>query len=134
MQFRIGGICNPNAQVVDDPHFLGAQGTRFDFSGLPDKSFCLLTDKALHVNILLRGYLDNRTESATVMHEGKAVRTWIREIGVIWTAEGIEHNLRMVARSGVEQKRANGFLEILEMDGVSQIVPQVRPAEAHLFM
>ena len=114
-------MCNPS--VVDDPHFTGAQGTRFDFSGLPDKSFCLLSDSRIHINILLRGYLDNRTESATVVSEGKAVRTWIREVGFIWTVDDIEHKVHMVARSGIEQTRGAGFLSSIAVDGETLAVP-----------
>ena len=111
--------------MQDDPHFLGAQGTHFDFSGLPDKSFCLLSDSRLHINILLRGYLDNRTESATAISEGKGVRTWIREVGFIWTVDGVEHKVHMVARSGIEQTRGAGFLAAIEVDGESLSVPAV---------
>ena len=117
----IGGKCNAIAK--DDPHFTGAQGTSFDFSGLPDKSFCLLSDTRIHINILLRGYLDNRTESATVISEGKAVRTWIREVGIIWTADGIEHKVLLVARSGIEQTRGAGFLSSIAVDGETLAVP-----------
>lgn len=123
-QVLIGGVCNPAAGVVHDPHFTGAQGTHFDFSGLPDKSFCLLSDSRIHINILLRGYYDNRTEHATVItREGKAVRTWIREVGFIWTVDGIEHKVHMVARSGVEQTRGAGFMSYISVDGETLAVP-----------
>ena len=119
----IGGLCNSSAKVTDDPHFTGAQGTRFDFSGLPDKSFCLLSDTRIHINILLRGYLDNRTESVTAMSEGKGIRTWIREVGYIWTVNGTEHKVHMVARSGTQQTRGTGFLSSVAVDGETVAVP-----------
>eukprot|EP00897_Mesotaenium_endlicherianum_P003935 jgi/Mesen1/356/ME000001S02665 len=114
---RVGGKCNPS--VNDDPHFVGAQGTRYDFNGEPNAAFCLVSDKSLHINMLLKGYLDNRTEGATVMKDGKAVRTWIRELGIKWTAAGQEHSLRLAARSGKQQERGSGFLAGVEMDGAS---------------
>ncbi|CAI7793399.1 unnamed protein product [Closterium sp. NIES-54] len=43
LQVRTGGECNPAANVVNDPHLVGAYGTHFDFNGRPDKAFCLLT-------------------------------------------------------------------------------------------
>lgn len=122
-QIVIGGRCNPDAAVKDDPHFTGAQGTHFDFSGLPDKSFCLLSDTRIHINILLRGYLDNRTESVTAMSKGMGIRTWIREVGFIWTVNGTEHKVHMVARSGVQQTRGTGFLTSIAADGETVPVP-----------
>jgi hypothetical protein len=64
--------------VANDPHFVGARGTQFDFNGKPDRAFCLHTDARLHINMLMRGYLDDRTQGATVLSSGKAVRTWIK--------------------------------------------------------
>ena len=70
-----------------DPHFLGAHGTRFEFNGLPDKTFCLVTDRRIHVNMAMKGYLDKRTEGASIMRDGRAVRTWIHELGIMWEEE-----------------------------------------------
>ncbi|CAI5938339.1 unnamed protein product [Closterium sp. NIES-64] len=39
---RIGGSC---PYTKNDPHFQGAQGTRFEFNAAPKKTFCLLTDR-----------------------------------------------------------------------------------------
>eukprot|EP00897_Mesotaenium_endlicherianum_P000304 jgi/Mesen1/10274/ME000785S09551 len=119
----VGGRCNPS--VSDDPHFVGAHGTRYDFNGEADKAFCLVSDKHLHVNMLLRGYLDNRTEGATVLKDGKAVRTWIKELGIKWArasgskGDAAEHSLRLVARAGKQQERGDGFLAALEIDGTA---------------
>ncbi|GJP52938.1 hypothetical protein CLOM_g12098 [Closterium sp. NIES-68] len=83
LQVRTGGECNPRANVVNDPHLVGAFGTHFDFNGRPDKAFCLLTDKDLHVNMLLRGYYSDDTENAALVVDGKAVHTWIKELGLV---------------------------------------------------
>eukprot|EP00897_Mesotaenium_endlicherianum_P000638 jgi/Mesen1/10575/ME000085S09906 len=119
---RIGGKCN--AQVKDDPHFVGARGTRFDFNGAPDTAFALVSDKDLEINMMLRGYYDNRTTGATVTESGKAVRTWIKEVGIVWTSEGAEHKLHLVARDGKQQERGNGFLASATVDTFA--VPMLR--------
>ncbi|CAI5987995.1 unnamed protein product [Closterium sp. NIES-64] len=88
---RIGGSC---PYTKSDPHFHGAQGTRFEFNGAPEKTFCLLTDR-------------------------NAVRTWIRALGFVWRAAAgdAEHKFRLVARAGKQQERGDGFLELAEIDG-----------------
>ncbi|CAI5512308.1 unnamed protein product [Closterium sp. Naga37s-1] len=113
---RIGGSC---PYTKNDPHFQGAQGTRFEFNGAPEKTFCLLTDSNVHVNMQMRGYYDTRTVGATVLRNGKAVRTWIRALGFVWRAAAgeAEHKFRLVARAGKQQERGDGFLDLAEIDG-----------------
>ncbi|CAI7906378.1 unnamed protein product [Closterium sp. NIES-53] len=108
LQVRIGGECNPSAKILNDPHLVGAHGTHFDFNGRPDKAFCLLTDRDLHVNMLLRGYYDERTDNAALVVDGKAVHTWIKELGLVWTAQGADHKIRLAARGGKQQERGDG--------------------------
>eukprot|EP00897_Mesotaenium_endlicherianum_P007494 jgi/Mesen1/6773/ME000348S06057 len=122
---RIGGKCN--AEVKDDPHFVGARGTRFDFNGAPNTAFALVSDKDLEINMMLRGYYDNRTTGATVTESGKAVRTWIKEVGIVWTAEGAEHKLHLVARNGKQQERGAGYLASATVDTFA--VPMLREGE-----
>ncbi|CAI5951096.1 unnamed protein product [Closterium sp. NIES-64] len=117
LQVRIGGECNPSAKILNDPHLVGAHGTHFDFNGRPDKAFCLLTDRDLHVNMLLRGYYDARTDNAALVVDGKAVHTWIKELGIVWTAAGADHKIRLAARSGKQQERGEGFMKSIEIDG-----------------
>ncbi|CAI5978626.1 unnamed protein product [Closterium sp. NIES-64] len=117
LQVRTGGECNPAANVVNDPHLVGAYGTHFDFNGRPDKAFCLLTDKDLHVNMLLRGYYSDDTENAALVVDGKAVHTWIKELGIVWFANGADHKVRLAARSGKQQERGDGFMKTIEIDG-----------------
>ncbi|GJP39164.1 hypothetical protein CLOM_g23557 [Closterium sp. NIES-68] len=104
---RVGGSC---PYTKNDPHFQGAQGTRFEFNGAPEKTFCLLTDRNIHVNMQMRGYYDSRTVGATVLRNGKAVRTWIRALGFVWRAAAVEaeHKFRLVARAGKQQERGDG--------------------------
>ncbi|CAI7884553.1 unnamed protein product, partial [Closterium sp. NIES-54] len=117
LQVRTGGECNPAANVVNDPHLVGAFGTHFDFNGRPDKAFCLLTDRDLHVNMLLRGYYSDDTENAALVVDGKAVHTWIKELGLVWFANGADHKLRLAARGGKQQERGEGFMKTIEIDG-----------------
>ncbi|CAI5508111.1 unnamed protein product [Closterium sp. Naga37s-1] len=117
LQVRTGGECNPNAKVVNDPHLVGAFGTHFDFNGRPDKAFCLLSDKDLHINMLLRGYYSDDTDNAALVVDGKAVHTWIKELGLVWFANGADHKVRIAARGGKQQERGDGFVKSIEIDG-----------------
>ncbi|CAI7763321.1 unnamed protein product [Closterium sp. NIES-53] len=117
LQVRTGGECNPSSKIVNDPHLVGAYGTHFDFNGRPDKAFCLLADKDLHINMLLRGYYSDDTENAALVVDGKAVHTWIKELGIIWFANGADHKVRLAARGGKQQERGDGFMKTIEIDG-----------------
>ncbi|GJP79167.1 hypothetical protein CLOP_g9408 [Closterium sp. NIES-67] len=112
-----------------DPHFRGAHGTRFEFNGAPEKTYCLLTDSSLHVNMKMRGYYDTRTIGASLLRNGLAVRTWIRELGFVWSADGVEHSFRLAARNGKSDKRDNGFLSLVEFDG--RVLPSLEPGESY---
>eukprot|EP00270_Netrium_digitus_P017262 TRINITY_DN6307_c0_g1_i1.p1 TRINITY_DN6307_c0_g1~~TRINITY_DN6307_c0_g1_i1.p1 ORF type:complete len:319 (+),score=58.76 TRINITY_DN6307_c0_g1_i1:385-1341(+) len=115
---KVGGSCS--SSVSDDPHFVGARGTRFDFNGEPDKAFCLATDDNFHINMLLHGYYDKNTAGATVVRNGKAVRTWIRELGILFKDEsGKQHKFRMVARKGKQQERGAGFVSYIAYDDMT---------------
>jgi hypothetical protein len=117
-----GGLCE--SEVKNDPHLLGAQGTQYDFNGVPDQTFCLISDDKYAVNMHLSGYYyDDDTTSVGTLEtttSKKGVRTWIRELGFVWTAEdGVKHNLRMAARTGTASgiKRGPGFVESIDLDG-----------------
>lgn len=64
------GKCNPS--LSDDPHFIGAHGVQYDFNGLLDKSFCLVTDKRVHINALMEGYAPTGSKGGNKLH------TWMR--------------------------------------------------------
>ncbi|CAI5984522.1 unnamed protein product [Closterium sp. NIES-65] len=117
LQVRIGGECNPSPKILNDPHLVGAQGTHFDFNGRPDKAFCLLTDRNLHMNMLLRVIYDENTDNAALVVDGKAVHTWIKELGIVWTAGGVDRKFRIAARGGKQQERGDGFVKSIEIDG-----------------
>ncbi|CAI5502429.1 unnamed protein product [Closterium sp. Naga37s-1] len=92
----IGGKCNPLAEVKNDPHFVGAEGTRFDFHGELNRSFCLLTDRDLHINMGIKGEL---------------YMTWRDPIGR-------QHSVFLKARDGKEQTQGErGLIERMVVDG-----------------
>ncbi|GJP49767.1 hypothetical protein CLOM_g8939 [Closterium sp. NIES-68] len=124
LQVRTGGECNSRSEIANDPHLVGAYGTHFDFNGRPDATFCLLTDRELHVNMLLRGYYSDDTENAALVVDGKAVHTWIKELGLVWLADGVDHKIRLGARDGKQQERGAGFMKTIEIDG--EAVPRMK--------
>lgn len=115
---------------TNDPHFVGAQGTHFDFNGLPGQSFCLLTDPKFHVNMGMRGYYDKRTLGASIIRNGLAVRTWIKDLAVLWVdhATGTKHSLKMTARDGKSEKREEGFMGSMTVDG--EEVPRIHVGDS----
>eukprot|EP00271_Cylindrocystis_brebissonii_P017366 TRINITY_DN44_c0_g2_i1.p1 TRINITY_DN44_c0_g2~~TRINITY_DN44_c0_g2_i1.p1 ORF type:complete len:457 (-),score=43.55 TRINITY_DN44_c0_g2_i1:1016-2386(-) len=126
----IGSACN-NPQLNHDPHLVGAHGTPYDFSGLPDQSFALVSDERLEINMRLTGYLDERTESATLLKDGKAVRTWIRELGILWVDYmGMTHRLSMLARPGKVTQRGPGLLRSAFLDG--KAVARLQAGESYV--
>ncbi|CAI5496354.1 unnamed protein product [Closterium sp. Naga37s-1] len=157
---RVGRRC---ACGENDPHFLGAHGTRFDFNGLPRRSFCLYTDRHVHVNMAMRGYLDHRplalapaaagnrsTLAAARFVNGSAVRTWIRQLAIMWhdgessnsssSGSGSDasagsstsaHSLVLTARDGKEQTRGTqGFLASATLD--NKPLPHLTLGETHV--
>ena len=111
--------------VSGDPHFVGAQGTRYDFNGLPNKDYCLFTDSSAHVNMHMIGYSTNERKLAG----GKAVHTWIGKLGIVWKVGGKSHSLVLSAREGPQVKRGTGFLAGAELDNVA--FPALQVGEAH---
>jgi hypothetical protein len=120
----VGGTCNPSSSVLDDPHFVGAKGTHFDFNGAIGKTFVLVSDEGLNLNIKLGGYETEETFGATVQEDGKALRTWIEEIGLTWVGgDGKKHSSVLVARKGKQQAVGEGYLAQVLIDGQNVAVP-----------
>eukprot|EP00245_Coleochaete_scutata_P005333 TRINITY_DN187_c0_g1_i1.p1 TRINITY_DN187_c0_g1~~TRINITY_DN187_c0_g1_i1.p1 ORF type:complete len:515 (+),score=81.41 TRINITY_DN187_c0_g1_i1:167-1711(+) len=110
-----GGPCNP--KISDDPHFIGAHGVKYDFNGVPKETFCLITDKLIHINMRLSGYYANET-----------IRSWIRELVFFWRVEDVKHTLQIIARSGKGVERSDGFVESIILDGVT--LPRMQPKDS----
>lgn len=120
-----GGICNGESSVNDDPHFVGGDGVRFDFNGKVGKSFCLITDSSLHVNMELGGYEDRRlSASASQVENAHNIRSWITGLNFMWKDEaGQKHSLLLRTRKGVEENRGAGFISLMLVDGQEIRVP-----------
>ena len=126
------GCSNPGGgtgpKVCNDPHFVGAHGTRFDFNGLPGEDYCLFTDSLVHINMHMIGYFDERTIGASVLEDGKAVRTWIGKLGIMWKIGGQNHSLVLAAREGGQAERGSGFLAAAVSDRVT--LPALQEGES----
>ncbi|GJP66401.1 hypothetical protein CLOP_g23328 [Closterium sp. NIES-67] len=119
-RFYVGKICDSN--VTGDPHFVGADKSRFDFSGIPNENFALITDSHVQVNAFFGGRWARWMDS-----ERKAL-TWMRKIAILWG----HHSIIFEAREGPDPKYRKGYLSSLIVDGV---VKKLRfPGEKlHLF-
>eukprot|EP00899_Mesostigma_viride_P018274 jgi/Mesvir1/26448/Mv16127-RA.2 len=79
-----GGQCGEcaalwdNAGARSDPHFVTADGTHFDWMGEGDRSFCIISDKAVHVNAHLFAGTD-----------GRRTGTWMDQIAVLYGGDNI---------------------------------------------
>ncbi|GBG91651.1 hypothetical protein CBR_g52687 [Chara braunii] len=131
-----GGSCGVSGR--DDPHFVGADGVHFDFSGEPHADFCLVADRHLHVNMHLSGYYDSVADAdvndngveatdvagtrSTADHHGQSAvhavstnvtRTWIRALGIRFKT----HAIALEARSDGNPDRLDGYMAKIEVDG-----------------
>eukprot|EP00899_Mesostigma_viride_P007069 jgi/Mesvir1/16363/Mv18111-RA.1 len=61
-----------------DPHFVTLAGTHFDWMGQGDRSFCIISDKAVHVNAHLFAGTDGRRKG-----------TWMDQIAVLHGGDNV---------------------------------------------
>lgn len=113
-----GGGRHPRPKPGDpgcegDPHFTGADSSHFDFSGVPNNTYCLISDPHFHVNAFFGGYYgvyeDNPSKSLT----------WMRKIGVLWGG----HSILFEARQGPDAEYGNGYMANIEFDGEKVTLP-----------
>eukprot|EP00270_Netrium_digitus_P006821 TRINITY_DN1967_c0_g1_i2.p1 TRINITY_DN1967_c0_g1~~TRINITY_DN1967_c0_g1_i2.p1 ORF type:complete len:387 (+),score=41.22 TRINITY_DN1967_c0_g1_i2:46-1206(+) len=104
---QVVGYCH-HGGVQGDPHFTGADNSRFDFSGTPGTTFCLVSDPHLHINMYLDGYYGKYEDRAN------KPMTWIRKIGVLWG----HHSLTFEARPGAESEYLKGYMYRMTADGL----------------
>ena len=119
-----GGPNSPTGSGSGDPHFVGAHGTRYNFNGLPGMDYCLFTDSSVQMNMHMIGHIVNNGKG------GKAVRTWIGKLGIMWKAGGKSHSLVLSARDGPQLERGSGFLAGAELDHVALSALQVGETRA----
>ncbi|CAI5499889.1 unnamed protein product [Closterium sp. Naga37s-1] len=83
----------PIASFFGDPHFEGADGVHFRFTGVPGEAYCLLSDSSLHINMEMAG-----------------------DSGVLVAG----HSLQLRARQGSDASLGDGFLQSIVLDDVAQ--------------
>ncbi|GJP29480.1 hypothetical protein CLOM_g16748 [Closterium sp. NIES-68] len=99
----VGKICPANG--TGDPHFVGADGSRFDFSGRPGENYALISDAHVAVNAHFGGRWGE--------WEGRnKALTWMREIAILWG----HHSIVFEAREGWASGYRNGYLQRLLVD------------------
>ncbi|CAI5517676.1 unnamed protein product [Closterium sp. Naga37s-1] len=113
----LGGECNPPASTADDPHFRGADGTQYDFNGLLDRSFCLVSDRRIHINMAIKGYqpIANLPGTATSLDEeslAAAVEAAANEKKPRHIRQLEQERLSVEELSKLEKMRANGSLPL----------------------
>lgn len=92
--------------VKGDPHFAGWDGVHFDFTGRPGKSYCLLSDDRVHINMFLQGFVDK-------VNGSDETHTWIKGMGIL--SKG--HKLSLAARESGDPSRGTGFMKKMVADG-----------------
>ncbi|GAQ88385.1 hypothetical protein KFL_004230080 [Klebsormidium nitens] len=87
--------------ICSDPHFRGAYNTEYDFHGVPNRDFTLISYQDLNVNAHFIG------------QDGKATGfdgTWMSEIGILWNgADGRVQNLTASVHQGHIHGEENPF-------------------------
>ncbi|CAI5511643.1 unnamed protein product [Closterium sp. Naga37s-1] len=115
----LGGECNPLANTDDDPHFRGADGTHYDFNGLLDRSFCLVSDRRIHINMGIKGYqpIANLPGTATSLDEeslAAALEAASNEKKPRHIRQLEQERLSVEELSELERMRANGSLPLTD--------------------
>ncbi|CAI7920003.1 unnamed protein product [Closterium sp. NIES-54] len=105
-EFFVGKVCDGN--VTGDPHFVGADKSRFDFSGQPGENFALISD----AHIAVTAYFGGRVEKEWMGQKNK-VMTWMRNIAILWG----HHSVVFEARPGPDSEYGAGYLKAIYVDG-----------------
>eukprot|EP00897_Mesotaenium_endlicherianum_P002551 jgi/Mesen1/2323/ME000155S01413 len=116
--FQSGGSdvdCWRGGRVVGDPHFTGADGSHFDYTGHPGQVYCLVSDAHVHVNAYYGGRYGTWGENTN-----KSM-TWIRKVAILWG----RHSVVLEAREGATWQYGAGYLASAEVDG-EQVVGQMQ--------
>eukprot|EP00475_Leptophrys_vorax_P012252 TRINITY_DN18667_c0_g2_i2.p1 TRINITY_DN18667_c0_g2~~TRINITY_DN18667_c0_g2_i2.p1 ORF type:complete len:572 (-),score=-18.39 TRINITY_DN18667_c0_g2_i2:521-2236(-) len=103
--FSVGELCDPGHK--GDPHFTGADGSHYDFSGRPNRNYAIVSDLHLQVN----GYFGGR-----YARWGNRIKslTWIRSVGIMFG----HHTAVLDARTGPDAEYdTDGYLAKVTADG-----------------
>ncbi|CAI5536818.1 unnamed protein product [Closterium sp. Naga37s-1] len=102
--WTVGSLCTANEK--GDPHFTGADGSHFDFSGRPNRNYALISDAHVQVNAFFGG------RYGVWANHAKAL-TWIRSLAVMTG----HHLLILDARRGASAEYGDGYLARMVVDG-----------------
>eukprot|EP00899_Mesostigma_viride_P005057 jgi/Mesvir1/14552/Mv05235-RA.5 len=80
MDIDVEAVLRDLSSVVSDPHFTTATGQRFDFNGIAGHSYCILTDKQVHVSAHFMGAVDSKASAAGSQPD---YRTWMDQISIM---------------------------------------------------
>eukprot|EP00899_Mesostigma_viride_P028998 jgi/Mesvir1/9283/Mv04466-RA.2 len=75
------------SSATSDPHFVTAQGNKFDFNGIAGLSYCILTDINMHVNARFMG-ADVSTSKAISLDKPDT-RTWLDQVAVLYGGDQV---------------------------------------------
>jgi len=75
--YYIPNPCGKRGAVCKDPHFVGYDGSVYDFHGVSGGTFALISDSMFQVNALFRGRTEHELIKVSKSH------TWILELGVV---------------------------------------------------
>ena len=101
----------PLAGFHGDPHFHGADGINFDFTGEPGHSYCLLTDTEFHVNMLMG--TDGGAVSGSDLASQGIIHTWVKGLGFLT----LNHTIEMHAKYGDIQLAGEALIDRVLVDG-----------------
>ncbi|CAI5507815.1 unnamed protein product [Closterium sp. Naga37s-1] len=102
--WTVGSLCT--AKEKGDPHFTGADGSHFDFSGRPNRNYALISDAHVQVNAFFGGRYGVWAKHAKAL-------TWIRSLAVMTG----HHLLILDARRGASAEYGDGYLARMVVDG-----------------
>eukprot|EP00899_Mesostigma_viride_P023606 jgi/Mesvir1/442/Mv11320-RA.2 len=71
------------SSVTSDPHFVTPKGSRFDFNGVAGQSYCIISDRLLHVNAHFMGAAGAPMATAAGGSQPDA-RTWMDQVAVLY--------------------------------------------------
>eukprot|EP00899_Mesostigma_viride_P024718 jgi/Mesvir1/5430/Mv15491-RA.1 len=82
------------SSATSDPHFVSARGDHFDFKGRAQRSYCVLSDERLHMNVRLMGAAGasdaaggasiKAANDSRVSNQDGDARTWMDQISIMY--------------------------------------------------
>eukprot|EP00899_Mesostigma_viride_P026275 jgi/Mesvir1/6832/Mv09013-RA.1 len=95
------------SSATSDPHFTTSRGEKFDFNGEANRTYCIVTDRALQVNARLTGPAHVAALPVSSSLSGPDTRTWMDHAG--YTADRAER-AKLLAYGDVGQHRVVPFV------------------------